>query len=166
MNTNYLNKLEYFKILEKLSTFSITYIGKSMCFNLLPLNTNEDVKNKLLETDEAVKLLYRCSTPPIYDIADNIKTLESYGTLSIKAILEIVNILKMADNLKKYFYTEYIKTDNFKILNSIFSLLYSNSSIIKKIDDCILDENTLNDKASSNLLSIRKKQRNLEQDIN
>ena len=168
MNANYLNKLEYFKILETLSTFATTYIGKNMCLNLLPSNQKDDVKNKLLETDEAVKVLYRSSTPPLSEIADNtinLKTLESFGTLSLKSLLDITDILKISDSLKKYFYTDYIVPEDFEILNSIFSLLYSNSSIIKKIDTCILDENTLNDNASSNLLSIRKKQRNLEQDI-
>ena len=168
MNANYLNKLEYFKILETLSTFATTYIGKNMCLNLLPSNKQDDVKNRLLETDEAVKVLYRSSTPPLSEIADNtinLKTLESFGTLSLKSLLDITDILKIADSLKKYFYTDYIVPEDFEILNSIFSLLYSNSSIIKKIDTCILDENTLNDNASSNLLSIRKKQRNLEQDI-
>lgn len=168
MNANYLNKLEYFKILETLSTFATTYIGKNMCLNLLPSNKQYDVKNRLLETDEAVKVLYRSSTPPLSEITDNtinLKTLESFGTLSLKSLLDITDILKIADSLKKYFYTDYIVPEDFEILNSIFSLLYSNSSIIKKIDTCILDENTLNDNASSNLLSIRKKQRNLEQDI-
>ena len=168
MNANYLNKLEYFKILETLSTFATTYIGKNMCLNLLPSNKKDDVKNRLLETDEAVKVLYRSSTPPLSEIADNtinLKTLESFGTLSLKSLLDITDILKIADSLKKYFYTDYIVPEDFEILNSIFSLLYSNSSIIKKIDTCILDENALNDNASSNLLSIRKKQRNLEQDI-
>ena len=168
MNANYLNKLEYFKILETLSTFATTYIGKNMCLDLLPSNQKDDVKNRLLETDEAVKVLYRSSTPPLSEIADNtinLKTLESFGTLSLKSLLDITDILKIADSLKKYFYTDYIVPEDFEILNSIFSLLYSNSSIIKKIDTCILDENTLNDNASSNLLSIRKKQRNLEQDI-
>ena len=168
MNANYLNKLEYFKILETLSTFATTYIGKNMCLNLLPSNKQDDVKNRLLETDEAVKVLYRSTTPPLSEIADNtinLKTLESFGTLSLKSLLDITDILKIADSLKKYFYTDYIVPEDFEILNSIFSLLYSNSSIIKKIDTCILDENTLNDNASSNLLSIRKKQRNLEQDI-
>lgn len=168
MNANYLNKLEYFKILETLSTFATTYIGKNMCLNLLPSNKQDDVKNRLLETDEAVKVLYRSTTPPLSEIADNtinLKTLESFGTLSLKSLLDITDILKIADSLKKYFYTDYIVPEDFEILNSIFSLLYSNSSIIKKIDTCILDQNTLNDNASSNLLSIRKKQRNLEQDI-
>ena len=84
---NYLEKLEYNKILEKLSSYAITYLGKNLCLNLFPSNNKEEVKNMLKETEEAVNLLYRCNTPPISEIADNtinIKTVESYGTLSIK----------------------------------------------------------------------------------
>ena len=168
MNTNYLEKLEYFKILEKLELFCVTYIGKNIALNLRPSNNKEIVRKNLLETDEAINLLYRCSTPPISEIADNtvnIKTIESYGILSIKSILELTNILEIADSLKKYFYVDFIKEDDFTNLSPIFASLYSNNSIIKTIHSSILDENTLDDKASLNLSIIRKKQRNLESDI-
>ncbi len=67
MNNYYLNKLEYNKILEILSNYSSTYIGKDMCLNLLPSNDKQEVKEKLEETKEAVDILYRSSTPPITD---------------------------------------------------------------------------------------------------
>lgn len=165
---NYLEKLEYNKILEKLSNYSITYLGKALCLNLLPSNSKEEVKNMLKETEEAVNLLYRCNTPPISEIADNtinIKTIESYGTLSIKSILELANILKISEDLKKYFSADYIDANEFLCLKDIFSGLYSNTSITEKVSSCIIDENNIDDKASKELSNIRKKQRNIEQDI-
>lgn len=165
---NYLGKLEYNKILEKLSTYAITYLGKNLSLNLSPSNNKEKVQNMLKETEEAVNLLYRCNTPPISEIADNtinIKTIESYGTLSIKSILELANILSISESLKKYFYADYIDTNEFLCLENIFSELYSNTSITEKISNCIIDENTIDDRASKELASIRKKQRNIEQDI-
>lgn len=165
---NYLEKLEYNKILEKLSTYAITYLGKNLSLNLSPSNNKEKVQNMLKETEEAVNLLYRCNTPPISEIADNtinIKTIESYGTLSIKSILELANILSISESLKKYFYADYIDTNEFLCLENIFSELYSNTSITEKISNCIIDENTIDDRASKELASIRKKQRNIEQDI-
>lgn len=165
---NYLEKLEYNKILEKLSTYAITYIGKEQCLKLFPSNIKKDVKNMLKETEEAVNLLYRCNTPPIYEIADNtinLKILESYGTLSIKSILELSNILTISEKLKKYFYVEHVKPDEFKTLNLLFSELYSNNSITEKISSSIIDENTIDDNASKELSTIRRKQRNIEQDI-
>ena len=168
MNNYYLNKLEYNKILEILSNYSSTYIGKDMCLNLLPSNDKQEVKEKLEETKEAVDILYRSSTPPITDIADNtinIKIIESNNTLSIKAILDLTKIFDIANELKKYFYTDYIKPEDYPTLDAIFSKLYTNLSIIEKVRKSIIDENTIDDKATQNLYKIRRKEQNIEQDI-
>lgn len=164
----YLEKLEYNKILNILSNFCVTYLGKDLCLQLLPSNNKRDVENMLKETEEACNLLYRCNTPPISEISDNtanLKTIESYGVLSIKSILELTNILNTADNLKKYFNVDYINSEEFVFLSNLFSKLYSNNSITEKISSSIIDENTIDDKASKELENIRKKQRNLEQNI-
>ena len=165
---NYLEKIEYPKILNILSEYALTYIGKEKCATLTPSKNKNDVQNMLKETEEALNILYRCNTPPISEIADNaknLKTIESYGTLSIKSILELTNILKMSDELKKYFYNDFLESNEFIYLADIFSKLYSNSLIIEKISYSIIDENTIDDRASKNLAFIRKKQRNIEQDI-
>lgn len=165
---NYLEKLEYPKILNILSNYASTYLGKEKCLNLIPSNNIDTVKSTLSETEEALNILYRCNTPPISEIADNtknLKAIESYSTLSIKSILELTNILKMSEELKKYFYNDFLNANEFAYLSDISSKLYSNSSIIEKISYSIIDENTIDDRASKNLASIRKKQRNIEQDI-
>lgn len=165
---NYLEKLEYNKILEKLSNYTITYLGKNASLALLPSNNKNQVQNMLKETAEAVNLLCRCNAPPISEIADNtinIKTIESYGVLSIKSILELVKILNISEDLRKYFSADYIDINEFLHLETIFSKLYSNISITSEISRCIIDECNIEDKASKELSSIRKKQRNIEQDI-
>ena len=164
MNNNYLEKLEFNKIKEILSTFSCTYIGKEYCANLFPTNIKEDVKYSLKETQEAVNLISRNSCPSFYEIADisiNLKNLESNNTLSIKSLLELTTILKLANELKEYFNKDFIENNDC----NLFIDLYSNKNIIEKINLCIIDENTIDDKASKSLSSIRKKQKNLEQDI-
>lgn len=168
MNNNYLEKLEFNKIKEILSTFSCTYIGKEYCANLFPTNIKEDVKYSLKETQEAVNLISRNSCPSFYEIADisiNLKNLESINTLSIKSLLELTTILKLANELKEYFNKDFIENNDYPILCNLFIDLYSNKNIIEKINLCIIDENTIDDKASKSLSSIRKKQKNLEQDI-
>ena len=168
MNNNYLEKLEFNKIKEILSTFSCTYIGKEYCANLFPTNIKEDVKYSLKETQEAVNLISRNSCPSFYEIADisiNLKNLESNNTLSIKSLLELTTILKLANELKEYFNKDFIENNDYPILCNLFIDLYSNKNIIEKINLCIIDKNTIDDKASKSLSSIRKKQKNLEQDI-
>lgn len=168
MNSNCLEKLEYNKILNILSTFCLTYIGKNLSLNLLPSYNKLEVKNMLEETNEATKCLYKASTPPFCEIEDitvYLKILDSQGTLTAKALLDLARILELSDKLKKYFNQDFIIKDEFPILNSYFSALYTNETIYKTIFKCIIDENTISDDASDNLKNIRKKQRHIEQNI-
>lgn len=165
---NYLDKLEYNKILDILSEFAITYLGKRLCLELNPSSDKSLVKNMLNETEEAINLLFRCNLPPISEIVDNtenIKIIESYGSLSIKSILDLNSVFKISEDLRNYFNVDYINPTDYPCLSEIFYNLYSNISVIEKISNSIIDENTIDDRASKDLYSIRKKQRNLEQDI-
>ena len=164
MNKIYLEKLEYFKILEKLSTFCHTYLGKKEAFELMPSNQKDYVQKILNETKETSSLLARNSTPPISEIDDitlYIKKLESSNVLSCRALLSIVNILEMSNNLKKYF-EDFIDNEDYSNINMYFAELYTNNSIVQKIKSSILDENTIADNASPQLATIRRKERNLE----
>lgn len=168
MNNNCLEKLEFNKIKELLATFSCTYLGKEYCKKLLPNNIKENVKYTLKETQEAVNLISRNSCPSFYDIADisiHLKNLEINNTLSTKSLLELTNIFKLSQELKNYFNKDFINKKDYPILSDLFVSLYSNKDIVDKINSCIIDENTIDDKSSKTLFSIRKKQKNLEQDI-
>ena len=167
MNKMSLEKLEYDKILEKLSSFCNTYIGKNLALQLLPLTTKDEVEHALQETLEAVSLIERNSVPPISEIDDisfYIKALESFNTISAKALLSICNIIEMANELINYF-TVFKDTEEYFVINNYFLLLYSNHSIIYKIKKSIIDENTIADNASNTLSNIRTKEHKLEQDI-
>lgn len=165
---NTLNKLEFNQIKNILSNYCHTYLGKKFVCQLEPSFSKEEVSQKLAQTEEAIRLLYQNSVPYISEIADitiSLKMLEQSSVLSLKSILEIANILKLAQNLKDYFQKDYIYESNYPILSRLFSCLYTNKNITDRIFACVIDENTLDDNASSTLQSIRKKQRRLEQDI-
>lgn len=167
MNQLYLNKLEYNKILEKLSSYCHTCVGKDFASKLLPSNDKQEVELTLSETNEAVGLIERNGTPPISEI-DNIgiylKLLESSSSISAKALLSISNILEMAKELIEYF-SSFLDTEEFPFLNHYFAELYTNNTIIDKIKKSIIDENTIADNASNTLSTIRRRERRLEQDI-
>ncbi len=120
------------------------------------------------ETTEAVNLIYRCSLPPEIEFENDnygIKMLETYGMLSIKSILNFTKILEISHKLKEYFDKDFIDKKEYQILTPKFSSLYTNLSIIEKVKKSILDENIIADDASKNLLNIRKRQKNIEQEI-
>lgn len=168
MNTHYISKLEFDKVLEKLSTYCSTYIGKELALNLKIYNEANIVKQKLAETEEAVNLIYKNSIPSFYDIQNidiYLIKLESSQSLNIKGLLDLNTIFLCAKDLKNYFAKDYIEKNDFPILAGLFSSLYTNESVVSKIASSIIDENTIDDKASPELQKIRKKIRNLEQDI-
>lgn len=165
---NNLKKLEFDKILEKISNFCKTYIGKNYVSELRPSQDKNKIQKMLDETSQGVILIQRNSTPPLGEIADitvYLKSLDSYGTLSIKALLEIQNILQMSANLKNYFEKDYLETSNFSEISQYFIDLYVNQSIVQTFAKSIIDEDTIADSASSKLQNIRRKERKIEQDI-
>lgn len=165
----YLEKLEFSKILEMLSHFCLTSQGKELSIHLLPNHQKETVTKLLSQTAEAVNLSYRNGFPPFFKIADSfaieLKKLESNHSLSAKSLLNLAHIFKLSQDLKDYFNKDFIDISEYPILSSLFSQLYSNTNIIEKIFRCIIDENTLDDRASKTLQSLRNQKRKLEQEI-
>lgn len=167
MNHN-LKKLEYDKILDKLSHFCKTYVGKKLATELRPLQDVNDVEKNLKETNQGVVLIQRNSCPPIDEIADitlYLKILDGNGTLSIKALIDLKNILQIAESLKKYFSQDFLATSDFSALEDYFNCLYINHNIVAIIEKSIIDEDTIADSASNKLNDIRKKEKKIEQDI-
>lgn len=161
-------KLEFDKIIDILIEFCTTSKGKEFAKKLTPSNNYDEVQNHLNETKEAVSLMYRNSCPGFYEFEEidlSIKNLKSGISLSIPAILNLNKIFKMAYELKKYFDKEFIENSNYPILSNLFEQLYTNKGIMDEITNCISDEGLVQDNASNTLKSIRKKQKNLEQEI-
>ena len=168
MYKHYLEKLEFNKVVEKLSNYCATYKGRKMALSLLPSNDKDEVKEILNETAEAVNLVYRNSFPGLYEIADitvELKLLQSNSQLSAKALLNLANIFKLAQELKDYFNQDFLDVADYPTISNLFSELYSNKNVYSTIFEKIIDENTIDDKASKNLQSIRRKKRKLDQDI-
>lgn len=161
-----LNKLEYNEIIDVLEKHCKTYLGKNLCDSLKPSFSFELVDVLLNETKEADTLLHQKGTPPFYEtdeLEKYIKILKSNQTLSIKGLLNIGMLLKIARELKEYFYDN--NTSSFINLEKYFTLLYSNPSIEKSIFDKIIDENTIADNASKKLSSLRRNRKSLEQEV-
>ncbi len=163
-----LKKLEYDKILENLSKYCVTYKGRKLVEELLPSSSYKEVQNLLNETFEAVNLSYRNSMPIFYEIQNidiELKILESSRTLSCKSLLNLKDIFKLSQELKEYFLKDFIESTEYQNLSHLFNRLYSNKEVVDIITNSIIDENTLDDKASSNLNFIRRNKRKIEQEI-
>ena len=161
-----LNKLEYNEIIKNLGGYCKTYLGKNLCEQLVPNFSYEQVDVLLNETKQADTLLHQKGIPPFYETEElekYIKILKSNQTLSIKGLLNIGMLLRIARELKEYFYDN--NTSSFINLEKYFTLLYSNPSIEKSIFDKIIDESTIADNASKKLSSLRRNRKNFEQEV-
>lgn len=164
----YLKKLEFDKILNILIKYCITQKGKELAKNLIPSNNYDEVQKRLDETKEAVSLMYRNSYPNFYEFQDinlSIKNLESGISLSSTAILNLNKIFKVAYELKNYINKDFLEQSDYPILFGLFEMLYTNKGIIDEINLCLSDDGIIQDNASSDLKNIRKRLKNLEQDI-
>ena len=106
MNTK-IDKLEFNKILDILSSYSKTYIGKEHIENLKPMQAKKDIEKALKQVTEGTILLYRKGNIPLEEIVnpvEHIKKLNSNMFLTTKQLLDLANILKIASNLKEYFF--------------------------------------------------------------
>ena len=165
MIQKFLDKLEFNIIVNKIADNCLTYSGKNIANNLIPSDDELDIIKKLNETSEAVNLVESFGSFPIYEITDqaiNLKKIKSNMPLSTKSLLEIANVLKISEELKKYYSDSEMDLSNLSIY---FQDLYTNPKIKKKIFDSIISENEIADNASSKLSSIRKNKKNLELSI-
>ena len=166
MQTTYLEKLEFNKIKNILSSYAETDTGKKMCLNLQPSNNKEKVQKALDETTEAVALIYRKGNLPlesIGDISNYILNLKNQNFLSAKALLELATLLKTSKTLKNYYFEKELnQTDS---LTNYFDHLYTNPNIEEKIFSAVIDENTFDDRASNALYKIRQQMRNTKKEI-
>ena len=168
MKEKYYEKLEFKKVKEILSKYTITFLGKEIALSLSPMSKKQDIEKAGNQNLEAETLIYRKGNLPIFEIEDiktHLKNIESQNTLSCKQLLDLANILKISNNLKLYFFNDEIDMSNFTALTPLFDNLYTNKGIHEKIFKSIIDENTLADEASPTLRSIRRNITNKEQEI-
>ena len=152
MQDIYLEKLEFNKIKNILSSYAITDLGKKQCIELSPHTDKRKIEKALSETTEAVALIYRKGNLPLGELintAQHILNLKNQNFLSIKSLLEITAVLTISRQLKEYY----------------FEHLYTNIRIEEQIKSAIIDENTLDDRASDNLYKLRLQIKNTQKEI-
>ena len=167
MNTKCYEKLEYIKMLETVSMYAVTYLGKDLSLNMFPFHTRHEVETLLQQTLEATTLIYKKGNLPISEIANNdysLKIIESNSSLGIVSLLDLNKILILARTLKEYLTLDKIDYEPLH-LSPFLNELYTNSEIEQKICTSITDENTIADNASPSLKEIRKKKRNISDNI-
>lgn len=162
MNTRTLQKLEFDKIIHKLSDHATSAPGRELCQTLLPSTDLEQIKEALLETSDALSRILRAGNlgfSGLKDIRMSVKSLEVGSTLSIKELLEINALLHVTSSAARYGKKnqDIGQTDSLDIR---FNGLMPLEDLSSQIDRCIISEEEIADDASSELKNIRRLIRN------
>ena len=149
--------LEYDKIKEKLAEHAISGCAKELCRALEPYKTIEEARTALAETDEVHILLMKFGAPhfsELTDITNSCKRAESGSVLTIKELLDIGAVLKIARNIHDFLENRCEETVLFRYYES----LMPNKYFEEKITISFLSEDEVSDNASPALREIRRKQ--------
>lgn len=158
MKEKALRVLEYNKIKEKLKFYAVTSGGKELIDNLMPYGTCYEVQNKLQESNEALDILIRKGAPPfegLYDVRDGLARAEKDGVLTTAQLLRIGSMLRCSRRFK-----EYISRNEDEIaypkLEDLAFILTPIKALELEIENAIVSEEEISDRASQTLYGIRK----------
>ncbi|MEG0229377.1 MAG: endonuclease MutS2, partial [Oscillospiraceae bacterium] len=161
--------LELDKILNLVAKMAQIDDSKERILSLTPSFDEFDVKKSLKETDQALKTIYRFSSPTISNLknpGNSLKRAEIGSMLSPKELLSIAEVLRVIKLLCQW--QNRINNDSSSIydcsmLNEYFNMLHEQENAYNEIELCILSEDEISDKASTALADIRRKIKNAEQ---
>lgn len=164
MNDKTLKTLEFDKILQKISAHATGTKTKERILKLRPKKDIDDVKFLLDETDQAAVLLLKFSNPPSCGLENQdalIKRAMADGVLNIKELLSILTLLRVS----RVYHDYGEEMEQYPIINGYIENLFPYESLEKEIDSAILNEETLSDSASSDLMNIRRSLTQLDNKI-
>ena len=158
MNDKALRVLEYDKIISQLEKIARSEAGKKMVRNLRPSTDLEEIEILQQETSEALETSLKYGSLPISatkDIKSSCKRLAIGGTLSILELMHIADSLRVVGRIKHYFREgeEWILSLS---ISGLFTELEPMTQLLRDIDRCIVNEETIADDASPTLSHIRR----------
>lgn len=148
--------LEYNKILTKLEEQAGSEMAKKVVSGLRPFHEIPVIRDMLMETTEAVRLILHKGPLPLggfYDIEDSLHRARKGGSLTMKQLLQIHFNLSLARRV-----TTFLKSDlpPLPVIQSIGEVIAVHKNLEDEIDRCILSEDEMADNASPELKQIRR----------
>lgn len=160
MNEKSFKVLEFYKIKELLINKAESQLGKELAGEIQPLTNINEIEVLQQETDEALTLLIKRGTPPLYGINSislEIKRVEIGGSLSPGGLLKISDSLRVSRGLKSYIKeSKEDKLSNYPIVEGLIEELSVFKHIEDEINNAIINEQEISDNASSTLRNIRR----------
>jgi len=158
-----LKTLELPAVLEKVAAHAVSEGAKNIIRSLTPLEFIDDVRERLAECTDALRLMNARSAPTfsgLADVTDSIKRTKLGGVLNPRELLRIASLLRCTRAVKDYGDLDLRKDEFTTILDIRFNILTPNKFLEDNISSAILSEDEIADSASSELSAIRRKIKN------
>ena len=156
MKERTLRVLEFTKIRDRLASKAMTDMGRERCEALVPSSNMTEIRRMQAETEEATVILqYVGASPlvPFSDVRASLTLAEKGATLSPKALLEVAALMQSARAARKALDTE---RDNTPILKELAQRLSTLHNVEQDITNAIISEDEIADRASNELMDIRR----------
>ena len=156
MKERTLRVLEFTKIRDRLASKAMTEMGRERCEALVPSSNITEIQRMQAETEEATVILqYVGASPlvPFSDVRASLTLAEKGATLSTKALLEVAALMQSARAARKALDTE---RDNTPILKELAQRLSTLHNVEQDITNAIISEDEIADRASNELMDIRR----------
>ncbi|MBQ8147946.1 MAG: endonuclease MutS2 [Lachnospiraceae bacterium] len=167
MNKRSLRILEYNKIIDMLIPHAGSPMGQTLCKHLKPSTDHMEIIRLQEETRDALTRLYKqgsISFSGVTDIGMSLKRLEVGATLSPSELLDIARLLDNTLSVRQYGVSEDDEHEP-DCLDSRFLDLMPLEHISREIRRCILSADEIADDASSELKTIRRSKKQINDKI-
>ncbi len=166
MNQKAITVLEYKKIVQILTNYASSALGKELCQNLAPIPDLKLIRSMQRETADALGRVYKfgsLSFSGLHDIRPHLRRLEVGSTLGMGELLSISSLLGVATRVKAYSRNkkngeseEEQEGEGGDSLSERFDAIQPLTSLNTEIKRCILSEDQMSDDASPTLKHIRR----------
>ncbi|MEK3733900.1 endonuclease MutS2 [Paenibacillus sp. FSL M8-0334] len=164
MDDKILKTLEYRKILNTLTEYTQTSMGRTAAEQLKPVAQLEEVKRLLAATDQAYTVDRLKGTPSlsgITDVREALKRAKIGGTLGTHELLATANTIHGSRRLKRFIAGVH-EDEPIEMLYNLSELISEQKPLEDDIKACIDDTAEVLDSASAELAQIRRELRNGE----
>lgn len=168
MHAKMLRTLEFDKMIQLLSSHASSAIAEEFSKKLIPSTNLEEVEKRLVETDEAVRVLRVRGNVPlsgIYAIKHHVKRAEIGGMLNPMELRQIASTLAVSKNLRSFVEGLVENEVDIPILEEQVNTLPILTSLEHTIKDAIDEAGDVLDSASDALRTIRQQIRQNESKI-
>ena len=165
MDKKSLRTLEYNRIIKMLAEHASTELGKQKALSLLPGTSLSDIQLWQQNTEDATGYILRegsVSFSAREEMRQSALRLQKGSPLTAHELMGLADLLENVLRVKSYGQSDEDREDS---LSGYFSALVPLSPLSREIRRCIISEDEIADDASSDLRSIRRKQKSVNDRI-